>query len=188
MMADFGRPWVFCGGWAIDLFLGRQTRAHKDVDIAVGRRDQLALQAYLTARGWRLQVAHGGELRDWPAGEYLELPRHGIWCRHPAADPHFLEVLLDEIDDSFRFRRDQTVTRALDEAFVQSPGGLPILAPEVVLLYKSRSPGPDDWADFRAVLPALDAGRRDWLRNALARTVPGHPWLVDLGGPTHQDA
>ena len=97
LLADFTRPWAFCGGWAIDLFLDRQTRAHKDVDIAVARRDQLRLQAYLAGRGWHLQIAHQGTLTDWQPGEYVELPRHGIWCQNPAAEPDFLEILLNEI-------------------------------------------------------------------------------------------
>ncbi|MCL4541605.1 MAG: hypothetical protein M1396_04620 [Chloroflexi bacterium] len=40
LLTDFDRPWFIAGGWAIDLFLGRQTRAHKDVEIAVLRQDQ----------------------------------------------------------------------------------------------------------------------------------------------------
>lgn len=51
LMAVFEPPWVVCGGWAIDGFLSRLARAHMDVDIAVFRRDQLALQSYRTARG-----------------------------------------------------------------------------------------------------------------------------------------
>jgi hypothetical protein len=181
LLADFTRPWAFCGGWAIDLFLDRQTRAHKDVDIAVARRDQLRLQAYLAGRGWHLQIAHQGTLTDWQPGEYVELPRHGIWCQNPAAEPDFLEILLNEIDDGiFRFRRDPTVTRSLDEAFIRAPGGLPILAPEIALLYKSSSLEPENRADFQAALPALNPSRRAWLGDALARQNPAHPWLADL--------
>jgi hypothetical protein len=180
LMADVTRPWAFCGGWAIDLFLGRQTRAHKDVDVAIARRDQIAVQAYLMARGWHLQVAHEGVLTAWATGDYLKLPRHGIWCRNPEAEPDFLEVLLNEIDDqAFRFRRDQGVTCPLDRAFIRAPNGLPILAPEIVLLYKSSRLEPDNWADFRAALPALGAARRAWLEAALARTTAGHPWLAE---------
>jgi hypothetical protein len=183
-MADFARPWAFCGGWAIDLFLDRQTRQHKDVDIAIARRDQLAIQTYLTERGWHLQVAHDGVLSDWPTGEYLEIPRHGVWCRHPSGELDFLEVLLNEIDDeTFRFRRDQEVSLPVDRAFIRAPSGLPILAPEVALLYKSSSLDADNWADFRAALPALSTARRDWLRAALARFSAAHPWLVDLDAP-----
>jgi hypothetical protein len=64
LMAGYAHPWAVCGGWAIDLFLARQTREHKDVDVA--RRDQLQVRAYLVARGWRLQITHsvGGVARD----------------------------------------------------------------------------------------------------------------------------
>src|SRR3954452_13083374 len=87
LMADYAGPWAFCGAWAIDLFLDRETRAHKDVDIAIARRDQLLMQAYLAGRGWHLQIAHQGTLTDWQPGEYVELPRHGIWGQHPTAEP-----------------------------------------------------------------------------------------------------
>jgi hypothetical protein len=39
-LADFGRPWGFCGSWAIDLFLGQESRPHKEIDAAVLRQNQ----------------------------------------------------------------------------------------------------------------------------------------------------
>jgi hypothetical protein len=32
-------PWWIAGGWALDLFMGRQTRAHNDIEISVFRGD-----------------------------------------------------------------------------------------------------------------------------------------------------
>jgi Aminoglycoside-2''-adenylyltransferase len=32
-------PWWIAGGWALDLFLGKGTRAHKDLDIGIFRKD-----------------------------------------------------------------------------------------------------------------------------------------------------
>jgi hypothetical protein len=40
--------WFVAGGWAIDLFLERQTRHHSDLALGIFRRDQLALQAFLS--------------------------------------------------------------------------------------------------------------------------------------------
>jgi hypothetical protein len=74
IMKDFPRSWCVCGGWAIDLFINRLTRPHKDVDFAIWRRDQLALHAYLTAQGWSLEKAVDGQLMPWPEGEFIELP------------------------------------------------------------------------------------------------------------------
>lgn len=37
--ANVSVPWWITGGWAIALFLNRSTRAHKDLDVGVLRRD-----------------------------------------------------------------------------------------------------------------------------------------------------
>jgi lincosamide nucleotidyltransferase A/C/D/E len=41
------------GGWGVDALLGRQTRPHSDLDIAVQQKDVPALQAMLEQRGYR---------------------------------------------------------------------------------------------------------------------------------------
>ena len=33
VMAGFPRPWFFAGGWALDVWLGRVTRTHEDIEI-----------------------------------------------------------------------------------------------------------------------------------------------------------
>src|SRR5215210_4377001 len=161
--------WFVCGGWALDLFLGRVTRDHKDVDIAVARRDQSEVQGYLLRRGWRLEKAFDGRLSPWAEGEELRLPLHGVWCRNEAHDPDFFELLLNEIDDElFGFRRDPAVTLPRARMSFESPEGLRVLAPEVVLLYKSNS-AEEYGEDFRNAAPALSAEARAWLKGALGR-------------------
>ncbi|MEW2495139.1 hypothetical protein AB0942_16640 [Streptomyces nodosus] len=34
-LAGIGTPWYVAVGWALDLFRGRQTRAHGDIEIAI---------------------------------------------------------------------------------------------------------------------------------------------------------
>jgi hypothetical protein len=48
-MSSFPAPWALCGGWAIDAWLGRQTREHGDVDVSVFLQDQRALFEHLRA-------------------------------------------------------------------------------------------------------------------------------------------
>jgi Aminoglycoside-2''-adenylyltransferase len=180
VLPEVQAPWAVAGGWALDLFLGRVTRAHGDVDLAVLRRDQLAWQAALTAHGWTLNVAHGGALRPWREQERLELPLHGIWATHPTHG--FLELLLNESDaaGAFRFRRDPSLVLPLERAFVPSPHGPPILAPKVVLLYKASDPTrAENAADWREASPALSAEARAWLVSPLTRVSPEHPWLPE---------
>ncbi len=181
-MRDYPRPWAICGGWALDLFLGRVTREHKDVDISVLRRDQLEVQTYLLERGWGLEKTHAGEFTPWAPGEVTELPIHTIWCKNSAFTPDFLEVLLEESsEDSFVFRRDSSVSCPLRQAYFESSGGLPLLAPELVLLFKANNLSHEgNAADFQNTHPYLGPERAAWLTAALTKLYPGHTWLQSL--------
>ena len=48
-----GIPLVIDGGWAVDAVVGRQTRRHEDLDIAVEHKDVPLLRAMLEAAGFR---------------------------------------------------------------------------------------------------------------------------------------
>ncbi len=76
---------------------------------------------------------------------------HAIWCRRLRSERDFLEILLNETPQTHVvFRRDRAIILALDGAFVSSSLGLPILTPEVVLLYKANTAiHEDNKADFR---------------------------------------
>jgi len=160
-------PCAVAGGWALDLFLGRRTREHADLDLAIWRADQEKLRAAL-ASDWLWEVADNGARRPWYAGEWLSLPIHEIHARPVSGDQPPLELLLNERDDTaWIYRRNPTVRRELNRAILVR-NDIPFLAPEIVLLYKSKAPRPMDEADFRVVLPALTTEQRDWLGLAIA--------------------
>jgi hypothetical protein len=154
-------PWWVAGGWAIDLWLGRETRAHSDVDVAVLRRDQQHVREWL-GPGWRYEVAllptGTSGRRPWPAGETLEPPVHEIHADHADGGP--VELLLNESDGK--------------------EWAYPVLAPEVVLLYKSKAPRPHDDHDLGVVWPSLHPERRAWLGEAVRVAHPDTPWLRSL--------
>jgi hypothetical protein len=172
-------PWAVAGGWALDLFLGRLTREHADLDLAVWRADQDRLRAALTPL-WVPEVADNGVLRPWSSDEWLSSPIHEIHARAVNREGGSLELLLNERDDTaWIYRRDTQVRRELDRAILVRDG-IPVLAPEIVLLYKSKAPRPTDEADFNAALPALTTEQREWLRLAIARSRADHPWASVL--------
>jgi hypothetical protein len=174
LMRDFDAPWGVAGGWAIDLFLGVRSRPHADVDVAILRDHQRELRDRL--RDARVAKVVNHRLTPWAADETLAPPVHEVHATWP--DGFHLEFLLDDHDPVARdwiFRRDRRIRRSLDAAFTTT-GAIPHLAPEVVLLYKSRDPSPKDDADFDASRPRLDPERRAWLADALAVTAPGHRW------------
>lgn len=179
-LKDFDRPWCVASGWAIDLFLDRVTRVHHDVDLVISRADQLQLQHYLTQRGWKMVTPFAGRLEPWPPHMFLELPRHQVQAHR---DEAFIDCLLSDLTNGlWHYRRDPAVVRQLDRAVLHTPQGIPFLAPEIVLLFKSKNTSKkkergQDQIDFESVYAHLDAERRAWLRWALVATKPTHPWI-----------
>ena len=49
------RVWVG-GGWGVDALVGRQTRAHRDLDLAVDAEDEGRALAALARRGYRVET------------------------------------------------------------------------------------------------------------------------------------
>src|SRR4051812_46951379 len=83
ILAGLDFPWWLAGGWAIDAYLGRQTRQHADTDVLILRRDHLAVRAALT--DWDVHAADPpGTLRPWPLGETLPDTVHDVWVRPSA--------------------------------------------------------------------------------------------------------
>ncbi len=179
-------PWWIAGGWALDLHLGRVTRPHHDIDVLVLREGLPRIRERLA--GWELHAADppgAGALRPWPADEVLPRALHDVWCRPTPGSPWALQLMVDDTDGTdgtdWVYRRDRRIRRPVPElAGPASSADRPVLAPEIQLLYKSRTPRPKDVADFRQVLGPLGEDRRDWLRTALSTVTPQHDWLGAL--------
>ncbi|NUW37843.1 amino acid transporter [Nonomuraea sp. SMC257] len=174
-------PWWVAGGYAVELAVGRAYREHGDVDIALLRRDQLAVRRLLD--GWDVRVAGmDASFPPWPVDEVLPVEAHDIWVREHPDGPWRFQLMLDEADgDEWVFRRDPRVRRPLAGLTVEEDG-FHRLTPEVQLLYKARGLRPKDEADFEAVLPVLTAAQRRWLDEALGIEHPAHPWRERLRG------
>lgn len=175
-------PWWIAGGWAIDLFLGRQTREHEDIDIQFLRRDQHAVRALFGA--WDMQAAlppprdESWPFQPWRLDDVLDVTIHDVWCRPASIQPWALQLMVaDTHDEQWVSRRSPRIVRPVAALGGVTADGIPYLAPEVQLFYKAKGRRPKDEADFRSALPALDRVRQQWLRDALATTHPHHPWL-----------
>jgi hypothetical protein len=178
-MRAYDRWWAVAGGWAIDLFLGRNTRPHADVDVATLRPDQRELRRFLT--GADVRRAQSGALIPWHPADVLELPTHEIHATWPSGDA--LEFLLNDVDvgkTAWVFRRQAAVRRPI-ERVRRVTAGVPYLGPDIVLLYKAKAMQPKDGADLISVLPHLGDDERHWLASAIAATHgTNHPWLATL--------
>lgn len=179
-LEGFGGLWLVAGGWSLDLHVGEVGRVHHDVDVVVDRADQLALQAHLLARGWDLLTPLDGKLEPWPPHMALDLPRHQAHAHRGEA---FIDFLLTDLSGGvWRFRRAPVVVRSLEQARLRTAAGIPYLAPELGLLFKSKNtqkpptPRPQDEADFERVCGRLNEEQKAWLRWALTATTPAHAW------------
>jgi hypothetical protein len=170
-------PYWIAGGWAIDLAVGRVTRDHADVDIMLLERDEHALRTDLTEVDVQL-IDRDGQPGPWPAGRRL-LAGPGPGRPRPpiGADrlvlaskdlPLPAEVLLaSAVGASWVYcRRAHCISRPLAD-ITRYRDGIPFLAPEVVLLFKSRSHSDRDQRDVEAALPVLSAEQRSWLQDTL---------------------
>jgi hypothetical protein len=182
LLAGVSAPWYLGGGWALDLFLGQQTRPHEDVEIGVPEsafgqvRDALA--------GYDFEVAGDGRL--WP----VDSPAFGqffqTWVSEPAPDlPLGRTFRLDVMREpaaagQWACRRDTGIVLPYDQVIRHDSAGIPYLAPEVALLFKAKYRRPKDDADFAAALPLLGPDARARLRATLAQVHPGHPWIEAL--------
>jgi hypothetical protein len=168
------------GGWALDLFLGRVTRAHADVELAILREDQATLHHHFAE--WTFEKVVDGRRAAWPAGERLALPVHEIHARSIGEPRRAIEFLLDEREaDEWVYRRDARVRLPMNRWIVLARSGIPVLCPAIVLQFKTKSPRPKDEADFRSARDALGRERRQWLGDALRLCQPDHPWTASLG-------
>ena len=169
-------PWWIAGGWAIELFVGHPTRRHYDLDVAILRRDQLALRRHLA--GWDLHFATPERhLGPWD-GRFLDPPIGRIWLRRARGAPWWCDAYLEEArGDRWLYRADERVSLPLQRVGRTSDAGLPFLSPEIVLFYMLTRPTPKAKADFLAANPRLSEPSRTWLRQALETAHPGHPVL-----------
>ena len=216
LMDAIGVDWAVCGGDAIDLFVGKQTRLHKDIDVAIRWEDRdKVIQGFLN-RQWRVFEPDNGRMREITTLEEDLRTEDNLWCIRPDTDSYtivskhdnyyeittdrnnqtvldYVEVLFNRIADGYFLYKRNPVIKLRDYLYC-SPSGIPFLAPEMVLLYKSifvrylESPELNliDMVknyrhDFRVANEKMNTGQRLWLKDALQIAYPkGHEWIGEL--------
>ena len=181
-LAGLPVPWAVAGGWAADLFLGRVTRAHHDLEIALPASAFPLLPPLFP--GLEFAVPQSGRLTPLDAESLAA--EFQTWALDPVTRTWRFDVFREPHDgDTWICRRDERIRRPYAEVVARTPDGIPFVVPEVVLLFKAKAARDKDEQDLAALLPALPAERREWLDAALALVHPGHPWrerLAQLAG------
>jgi hypothetical protein len=161
-------PWAVAAGWALDLFLGRQTRRHSDLEIAIpaARFPEIRFPGYVfdavsSGRIWRNAVEDG------------LAATHQTWLRDPSTDDYLVDVFREPHDgDTWICRHNETIRLPYAEIIRRTIDGIPYLAPEIVLLFKAKHALPKDETDFAVTLPHLTDAQRTTLAELIAPHVP----------------
>lgn len=162
--------WGIAGGWALDLWQGVVSREHSDIEIACFRTDLARLLPALGA--FEIAVARNKVLTPYRIGEALPDDSFSLWVRRHGETLWDFEIVAERQHASeWVYRRDPTVTRPMTSVFGLA-GEIPIIAPEVQLLYKCRDPRPKDLDDLRRFIPLLDEATYAWLHGAVATAHP----------------
>lgn len=205
-MRGYQAPWVLCGGWAVDAWLGEQTREHGDIDVGIFVEDSQTIYDHLA--GWEL-VHHDAykETNELWDGKPIRLPGHlhariaqpedeipvegALWPEQGFEwDFVFNErsrdgewVLYFNPPDGRGPARDPVVTIPVEHG-VREHLGVPMMTPEAVLFYKATAYQGSrnylrrrDHEDFERLLPRLSREQRSWLGDAIAQVEADHPWL-----------
>jgi hypothetical protein len=168
IMNKFGYPWFIAGGWAIDLFLNRETRLHEDIEIGIYRKNQMQLyrffekykKYYINNKGRTGKL----EKHDWNK-EYLRLPIHELHIEYEGLN---IEVLLNEGDDSnWLYKRDLKVTLEENKVIQFTGNRIPYLCPEIVLLYKTKEMRDKDIADLLNAVVKMSETQKTWLIDSI---------------------
>ena len=176
-LAGVDAPWCVVGGWALDVWLGRESRVHEDLEIAVPKPFLPQMRAQLAA--FDLYSVGDGEVLTLMRGADPPEDKHQIWVAEGGA--WRLDVMAEPGDAAtWVFRRDESVTAPRAQMMGLSPTGVPYLKPQGALLYKAAKRRPKDEADFTLFAPLLDPAANVWLRGVMSRLYPGHPWLGRL--------
>ena len=177
-LAGIVAPWCVAAGWALDLFRGRKTRAHGDIEIAIPAATFPEIRSRFP--GYAFDAV--GDGRIWEHATPAELAAvHQTWLRDPATGNYLLDVFREPHDgDTWICRRDESIRFPYTRIIHHSPDGIPYLAPELVLLFKAKNTRHKDQGDFDATIPHMTPAQRNTLAELLTRVHPGHRWLADL--------
>ena len=204
LLSGHGFEYAFCGGFAIDLFLGYESRPHGDIDITAYWQDRDIIIKHMQSLGYDVYEIIGGgkghHITD--INTQYRLKNNIFCCKKDCTLPKFTKTEEDDIyiidvldiyqseldflefifnhknDTHFIYSRNSRIRHSLDDAVLYN-NGVPYLAPEICLLYKSTSVDrPGYRQDYKLAAKAMNQRQKKWLNDALKTANPkGHIWI-----------
>ena len=198
--------YAICGGFAVDLFLGYESRKHGDIDILAYWNDRNAIILYMQSKGYEVyEMLGGGKAHHITDINVQKYEKRNIFCMmkdcelvhlYPTDEQeiydiefihigqtklNFIEFLFNHKDETyFLYARNKEIKRELNKAILYE-NGTRYLAPELLLLYKSTDTERDGYQqDFELSISKMSQEQKQWLNSSLKIMNPdGHKWLEE---------
>lgn len=195
--------YAICGGFALDLFLGYESRVHGDIDILAFWEDRETIITYMQSKGFCVyEMLGGGKVHRITDIRTQEKLRKNIFCctedcelvrlydteekdvywldfQHTGLSKlNYIEFLFNEkTENEFVYVRDNRIKRKLESAILQKDG-IPYLSPELCLVFKSTDIEREGYQqDFELTVERLNGEQRIWFEKAMEMLYPeGHKW------------
>ena len=205
LLKNGGFNYAFCGGQALDMFLGYESRVHGDIDICAFWEDRDRIIEYMLSKGYKVYEMLGGGrahpitstagkvrlkknifccLEDCPLVKTYPIEEDGnCWMEffHVGQTKlDYIEFLFnDKSATHFEYSRNREISVELSQAILFAED-TPYLAPEIILLYKSTDTDRQGYQqDFELAYQAMSHEQKQWLQSALKREFPdGHKWIM----------
>ncbi|SCB18842.1 nucleotidyltransferase domain-containing protein [Rhizobium hainanense] len=174
-----GIHWYVVGGWALDLWHGRQTREHEDLEFAVLREDIANARSLLAELAFFSVV--DGQIDYLPSSVPPAVHVAQLWGADPQQGCWRVDMMPERgTPATWIYKRDPSLAMPRGDMIRKTADGLPFLAPAAILLFKAKHWRNKDEKDFDLALPRLAASERADLRLWLERLHPDHDWIARL--------
>ena len=197
--------YAICGGFALDMFLGYESRRHGDIDVLAFWEDRETIITYMHSKGFLVyEMLGGGKVHRITDIRTQEKLRKNIFCctedcelvrlydteeqdvfwldfQHIGLTKlNYIEFLFNEkTENQFVYIRDNRVKRELEKTMLEK-NGVSYLAPELCLLFKSTDIEREGYQqDFELTVERLNEEQKTWFQEAMEKLYPeGHKWKV----------
>lgn len=172
-------PWYVAGGWALDVWRDKQTRAHEDLEFVVLRDDVDHFRAILKELDFF--TVKDGAIAYLPPSAPLPSDVWQLWGGDVRQGCWRVDLMIEQGTPAlWVYKHDRTITLARPDAVRLSEAGIPYLSPINVILFKARHLRDKDRMDFRLCLPELSIEEKEQLLVWLKELHPDHAWITDL--------
>lgn len=206
LLNDLNIEYAICGGFAIDLFLGYESRKHGDIDIMAYWNDRNTIILSMQSKGYHVyEMLGGGRAHHITDINNQQYKKKNIFCSTsdcelvhlmPTEEKdiysidfyhigqtklNFLEFLFNDKDENcFLYARNNSIKRDMNKAILQNEN-ISYLSPELLILYKSTDTEREGYQqDFELANSKMNTEQKEWLHNSLKIMYPeGHKWMQE---------